>query len=190
MRIVILVLSLFLAMHTFAQKDCDYSTNVNDSIGSFKETKSYLMYERVFGGKSTYLYFSMANEDGTPSLKVQKIEKSANFIPANCFDKQSKIYIQLLDGKIITLIYASQETCGELIRLENDPVNSRFLSGSFLFLKGSIEDLKGSPIWQIRIKYATESIDYNVKKELISELMNETFMPETYFMNYLKCISN
>ncbi len=190
MRFVILVLSLFMSSHTFAQKDCDYSTNVTDSIGSYKETKSYLMYEKVFGGKSTYLYFILANEDGTPSLKVQKIEKSASFLTANCFDQQSKVYIQLLNGKIVTLIYGSQEHCGELIRLENDPVNSSFISGSFLFIKGSIEDLKSSPIWQIRIKYATESIDYAVKKELVSELMNETFMPETYFMNYLKCISN
>lgn len=190
MKIVILVLSLFFGMQTFAQKDCDYSTEVNDSIGTYKETKSYLMHEKVFGGNSTYLFFSLGNESGIPFLKVQKIEKSANFIPANCFDKQSKVYIQLLNGKIITLLYDGQETCGSLIRLENDPISSRMITGNFLFLKGSIEELKSSPIWQIRIRYSTDMTDFAVKKELVSELLNETFTPETYFIKYLHCVTD
>ena len=190
MRIVILVLSLFFGIQTFAQKDCDYSTVVNDSIGTYKETKGYLMHEKVFGGKSTYLFFSLALENNVPFLKVQKIEKSANFIQANCFDKQSKIYIQLLNGKIVTLIYGGEETCGNLIHLPNEPVSSRIITGNFLFLKGSIEDLKSSPIWEIRIRYSTDTNDFAVKKELVSELMNETFTPETYFIKYLNCVTD
>ena len=190
MRILILVLSLFFGVQAFAQKECVYSTEANDSIGTLKETKSYLMHEKVFGGKSTYLYFSLANEDGTPFLKVQKIEKSAGFISANCFNQKSKIFVQLLNGKIVTLIYGGQETCGEFIRQENETISSRFISGNFLFLKGSIEDLKSSPVWQIRIRFATETTDFPIKKELVSELMNETFTPETYFTNYLHCVTD
>ena len=190
MRIVILVLSLFIGLQTFAQKDCEYTTEVNDSIGTYRETKSYLMHEKVFGGNATYLFFSLANENGTPFLQVQKIEKSADFIPTSCFDRQSKIYIQLLNGKIITLIYQDQETCANLIQLQNDPISSRIITGNFLFLKGTIDDLKSSPIWEIRIRYATGTADFAIKKELVSELMNETFAPETYFMKYLHCVTD
>ncbi|WP_432671068.1 hypothetical protein [Flavobacterium sp. SM2513] len=190
MRIIILVISLFFGIQLSAQKNCGFSTDVKDSIGTYRETKGYLMHEKVFGGKSTYIFFTLANEDGTPFLKVQKIEKSANFISANCFDQQSKVYIQLLNGKIITLVYGGEETCGNLVRQPNESLASRVITGNFLFLKGSIEDLKSSPIWQIRIRYATETIDFAIKKELVSELMNETFTPETYFTNYLHCIAD
>lgn len=190
MRVFILVLSLFLGTQSFAQKVCEISTEVNDSLGTYKETKAYIMDEKVFGGKSTYLLFSLAKENGTPYLKVQKIEKSANFIQANCFDNQSKIYLQLMNGKIITLLYAGKETCGNLIRLQNDELSSRIITGEFLFLKGSIKDLKSSPIWEIRIKYSTETVDFALKKELVSELMNETFYPENYFIDYLHCVTD
>lgn len=190
MRLLFLYLSLFIGFQCFAQKKCEYTTEINDSIGKYVETKAYLMHEKVFGGKSTYLFFSLANENGTPFLKIQKIEKSADFIQANCFDKQSKVFVQLLNGKIVTLIYGDVETCGDLIRQPNDPVSSRIVSGNFLFLKGSIEDLKSSPIWEIRIRYATETVDFAVKKEFTSELMKETFTPETYFVNYLHCVTD
>lgn len=188
MKSIILVLSLFLAMHVSAQKVCEITTQFKDSIGSYKETKGYIMDEKNFGGKSTYLLFSLANQDGTPFLKVQKIEKSANFIQATCFDNQSKIYLQLLNGKIVTLIYGDEETCGNLIRLPNEMISSRIISGNFFFIKGSIEDLKSSPIWQIRIRFATETTDFALKKELKSDLMNETFFPESYFIDYLHCV--
>lgn len=190
MRIIILALSLFFAAPSFAQMICEYSTEINDSIGTYKETKGYLMDEKVFGGKASYLFFSLSNEDGTPYLKVQKIEKSANFIPANCFDKQSKVYLQLMNGKIITLIYGQEEVCGNLVSLQDEKTSSRILTGNFMFLQGSIEDLKSAPIWQIRIRYTTETADYAVKKELTSELLNETFYPENYFMDYLHCVAN
>jgi hypothetical protein len=39
----------------------------------------------------------------------------------------------------------------------------------------------------MRIKYLTDTEDYVLKKELKSELNNETYYPED-FINYLKCI--
>jgi hypothetical protein len=39
----------------------------------------------------------------------------------------------------------------------------------------------------MRIKYLTDTEDYVLKKELKSELNNETYS-EDYFINYLKCI--
>lgn len=190
MRAIILSISLFFGLQTFSQKNCDFTTEINDSIGTYKETHAYLMHEKVFAGKSNYLFFSLVNENGTPVLKIQRIVKSADFIPANCFDSQSKVFLQLLNGKIITLVYAGQETCGNLIRIPNEPESSRIITGNFLFLKGSIEDLKSAPLWEIRIRYASETSDFVIKKELVSELMKETFMPETYFMNYLHCVTD
>ena len=190
MRILVLVLSLFFGMQSFAQQDCDFSVNVQDSIGSYRETKDYLMHETVFGGKSTYLFFSLVNNDDTPLLKVQQIAKSADFIQANCFDSQSKIYLQLQNGKVVTLIYGDQDTCGNLVRLEEQNLSTRILSANFLFMKGSIEDLKSSPVSMIRIRYATGSMDIVVRKELVSELMNQTFIPETYFMKNLHCVTD
>jgi len=40
----------------------------------------------------------------------------------------------------------------------------------------------------MRIKYLTDTEDYIFKKEFISELTNEVYNPETYFINYLQCI--
>lgn len=190
MRIFVLVLSLIFGMQSFAQQDCEFSVNVKDSIGSYRETKDFLMHETVFGGKSTYLFFSLVNNDETPLLKVQQIAKSADFISANCFDSQSKIYLQLQNGKVVTLIYGDQDTCGNLVRLEEQNLSTRVLSANFLFMKGSIEDLLSSPVSMIRIRYATGSMDIVVRKELVSELMNQTFIPETYFMKYLKCVTD
>jgi len=188
MKIYASLLLLLLSIASFAQKDCEFASNITDSIGTYKETKNYLISEKIFGGKATYFFFSLINENGIPQLKVQKIEKSSGFVAANCFDQNSKVYLQLLNGKIITLIYGGTETCGNLIRVANEVDNSRLLTGNFLFLKGSIEDLKSSPIWEIRIRFTTETVDLPVKKELTSELMKETFFPETYFMNYLSCV--
>jgi hypothetical protein len=188
MKIVLIVLSLFFGTQTFAQKPCEFASNIKDSIGSFKETKDYLMHEKIFGGKSTYLFFSLINNDGTPFLKIQKIVKSANFIEAQCFDDQSKVYLQLQNGKVVTLIFGDQESCSNLIRLEDQQLSTRVLSGNFLFLKGSIEDLKTSPVLLVRIRFSTETEDLVVKKEFVSELMNQTFSPESYFMENIHCV--
>jgi hypothetical protein len=52
----------------------------------------------------------------------------------------------------------------------------------FMFVKGSIEELKSSPVSMMRIKYLTENEDYVIKKEFQSELNNEVYKPENYFI--------
>ena len=188
MKFVIFAICLFFTLPTFAQKNCDFSTKFKDSIGSYRETKDYLMHEKVFGGKSTYLFFSLVNNNGTPFLKMQKIVKSGHFIEAVCLDNQSKIYLQLQNGKIVTLVYGDQETCGNLINLDAEKMSTRVLAANFLFLKGSMEDLKSSPISIIRIRFSTQTDDIVVKKELVSELMNQTYQPESYFIENIACI--
>jgi hypothetical protein len=42
----------------FAQKPCEYSTNVSDSIGDYKSTREYMISEKKFAGNSEYIFFT------------------------------------------------------------------------------------------------------------------------------------
>tara|TARA_R110000868_G_scaffold52107_3_gene164865 strand:- start:5850 stop:6416 length:567 start_codon:yes stop_codon:yes gene_type:complete len=184
----LIVIAVFLFTgNLFAQTPCDYSSNVNDSIGTYKSTKEYLMSEKVFAGNSSYIFYSLALTDGLPTLNVQLIQKSKGFLKANCFDKNSKLFLQLNNGKIITLLHIDQENCGTMIR-DDKGFDNRVTSGIFLFLKGSLEDLKSSPLSMMRIKYLTESEDYVIRKEFKSELNDQIYNPDTYFINNLRCV--
>ena len=183
---------LFISFFTFianAQKPCDYSTNVTDSIGKYKSTRDYIVHERNFGNTSSYLFFSLVLTDQTPTLNIQMIQKSKDFIKATCFDKNSRLFVQLLNGKIITLIAMDQENCGTSIRDEKG-FNNRISSVVFMFMKNSFEDLKSSPISYIRIKSLTETQDYIFKKEFVSEMDGKTYSPENYFLDTLHCITD
>lgn len=189
MKKIITLLFLTIFYSTFAQKPCEYSTNVTDSIGTLKTTKDYIIFERNFAGNSSYIFFSLSNSDGTPMLNLQTIQKSADFIKANCMDANSKLFLQLTNGKVITMVHTQNENCGTLLRVEAENKYSRINSGSFLFLKGTLEDLKTSPVSLMLIKYGAEILDYVFKKELVSELTKETYYPENYFIDYLNCIN-
>lgn len=186
MKTLLLSLTFLFVIASFAQKKCEYSTNVTDSVGVYKSTKEYIVYERFFGNSKSAVYFSLINADGLLSLSVQLIQKDTEFIPAKCFDKNSKIYFQLADGKIVTLLGIEQETCGNSVRNENE--NARFVTGYFLFMKDSYEGLKSAPISFMRVKYAGGTEDYIFKPELHSEFDNNTYFPENYFIDYLKCV--
>lgn len=184
----IILLALFLiSLKSFAQTPCDYSTNVKDSLGNYKSTIEYLMSEKVFGGNSSYIFYSLALTDGLPTLNVQLIQKSKGFLKANCFDKNSKLFLQLNNGKIITLLHIDQENCGTMIR-DDKGFDNRVTTGIFLFLKGTLDDLKSAPLSMMRIKFLTESEDFVIKKEFKSELNDKIYEPETYFVNNLRCI--
>ena len=187
MKYVITLTLLLFSLHIIAQKSCDYSTNVTDSIGTYKSTKEYMISEKNFAGNSSYIFYSLALTDGLPTLNIQSIQKSKDFLKANCFDKNSKLFLQLNNGKIITLVHIDQENCGTMIR-DDKGFDNRVNSGIFMFMKDSFEELKKSPVSMMRIKYLTDTEDYILKKEFKSELNNETYYPETYFIDYLKCI--
>ena len=141
----------------------------------------------VFGGNSSYIFSSLALTDGIPTLTLQLIQKSKDFIKANCFDKNSKIYLQLQNGKIVTLLHIDQENCGSMIR-DDKGFDNRVKSGIFMFMKDNYEDLKISPVSLMRIKYLTDVEDYIFKKEFTAELDNKNYYPETYFIENIRCI--
>lgn len=177
------------SMVSFAQRPCDFSTDVKDSLGTYKSTKEYLVYEKNFGGSSSYIFYSIIVSDGTPILQVQLLDKSSEFIKAKCFDKNSKIYLQLNNNKIVTLLHADQESCGTMVR-DAQGINNRVLSGYFLFRKDDYEDLKKSELSFIRIKFGAESADYMMRKAFKSELDGQIYEPESYFLNYFHCLEN
>jgi hypothetical protein len=184
----LITLALFILSLTInAQTTCEYTTNITDSIGTYKVTKEYLMSEKNFGGNSSYIFNTLSSVDGLPVLSVQIIEKSKDFMKANCFDKNSKLFLQLDNGKIITLLHIDQENCGSLLRNDKG-FDNRLTIGVFLFLKGTMEELKSSPVSLMRIKFATGLEDFVIKKEIKSEVDGTVFYPEKYFVNYLKCV--
>lgn len=186
MRLILIFLFPFFSCQTFAQRKCEYSIEVNDSLGSLKTTKEVLLFERVFGQNEQYLFFSLSNDNGTPYLTLQQVQKNNTFIKATCIDASTKMYVQLENGKIITLLHVKEENCGNFFY--NDNKNVRVLSSNFMFLKDSFKELKESPITLIRIKYRTEAIDYRIKPELDSELLKEFNRPANFFIDYLHCV--
>ncbi|HEY4617442.1 MAG TPA: hypothetical protein VIH09_04545 [Flavobacterium sp.] len=187
MKQLIIVAFFLLSLSAFAQKPCEYSVNVSDSIGDYKSTKTYMICEKNFAGNSDFIFFSLELTDGLPTLNVQLIQKSKGFLKANCFDKNSKLFLQLNNGKIITLVHIDAENCGTMIR-DDKNFDNRLTIGNFMFMKGSLEELKSSPMSLMRIKYLTETEDYVIKKTFRSELDNQVYEPETYFMDNLRCI--
>ncbi|WP_296682765.1 hypothetical protein [Flavobacterium sp.] len=183
----VLAIAIFLfSLQSFAQKPCEYTTDVTDSIGTYKSTKEYMIAEKNFAGTSSYIFFSLAVADGMPLLNVQLIQKSKGFIKANCFDKNSKLFLQLNNGKVVTLIHTDQENCGTMLR-DDKGFDNRLTPGTFMFMKDSFEELKKSPVSMMRIKYLTDTEDYVLKKQFTSELNNEVYEPETYFIQNIDC---
>jgi len=187
MKQVALAFFFLISSQIFAQKTCDYSVNVKDSIGTYKSTKEYMIYEKNFAGNKNYIFLSLALTDGTPTLNLQMIQKSKEFMKANCFDKNSKLFFQLNNGKIVTLLHIDQENCGTMVR-DNEGFDNRLLVGNFMFIKGSFEDLKSSPVNLMRIKYLTDIEDYVFRKEFTAEMDNQVYQPENYFINFLHCV--
>lgn len=187
MKQAVLLTLFFISNTIFAQKPCEYSANVSDSIGTYKTTKDYMIYEKNFAGNFKYIFFTLVSTNGTPTLNINFIQKSKEFLKANCFDKNSKIFLQLNNGKIITLLHIDQESCGNMIR-DDKGFDNRILTGDFMFLKGSMEELKSSPVNMMRIKYLTDIEDYVIKKEFQSELNNQVYEPETFFINNIYCV--
>ena len=184
---IIVLLALVFNLNSFSQRQCDYSENFSDSTGVFKSTKEFLVFERIFGQNEQYLYVNLNNEDGVPYLTLQYIQKNNQFIKAHCFGANSKFYLQLENGKIVTLVHINQETCGNYVS-QPEGKNVRVLTGNFLFLKNNLEDLKNSSVSMMRIKFGVDSMNFVIKDELESEALNKFFRPSSYFIEYLHCV--
>jgi hypothetical protein len=189
MKKSIYILFLLVYGATYAQKPCEIDTDITDSLGTYKATKQQLIFERSFAGNSTNIYFTLSSNNGVLTLETQFIQRSSDFISATCVDKNSKIYLQLNNGKIVMLLNAGGETCGTMIR-SDDGKNNRILGSSFVFAKDNYDDLKTSKVTFMRVQFASETTDYPFKTEFTAEIDKKTYQPENYFIDYLKCIEN
>ena len=90
MKSIILIIHLFIASLLWSQKNCDFASQVSDSLGTYRSTKEYLIFERVFGNSEQFLYANLNNADGTPYLTLQYIQKNNQFINAQCFDEKDR----------------------------------------------------------------------------------------------------
>ena len=187
MKKIVLALFLLTNVSLLAQKPCEIDTDINDTVGTYKSTKQYMIFERSFAGNSTNVFFSLTNTNGVLGVEIQTLQRSNEFIKANCFTASSKIYLQLQNGKIVMLIYTGMDSCGTLLR-DDKNYNNRILTGSFLFSKENYEDLKTSPVTFMRIQFAGDTIDYPFRTGFVSLLDKTMYEPEKYFMNYIKCI--
>jgi hypothetical protein len=189
MKNLLLTLTFFISLAAMAQKPCEFDSDVKDSLGTYKSLKQQMIFERSFAGNSTNIFFALSNNNGLLGIEVQFLTRSSEFISANCFDSGSKIYLQLNNGKIVTVLYRGSDTCGTLVR-DAQNGNNRIMSGTFLFTKENFTDLKESPVTYMRVKFAGTTIDYPFKTEFVSELDKTRYEPEKYFMDYLKCLEN
>ena len=183
------VVFFFVSLITFAQKPCEFDFEVkNDSI-DFRETKKHLIYEREFGKKSNYAFVSLLNDAGYVVLNYQRVQKSDSFIETECFDKNTRMYLQLTNGKIYTLIHSDSGVCSTKIPDLESKSNIRMLNTSFFFMKDDFEDLKKFPVAILQIRFATgEKTSYVMEKELISKNLGVTSNPEKIFIDYFHCI--
>jgi hypothetical protein len=93
----------------------------------------------------------------------------------------------LENGKIISLIYADNENCGSKLTDDQQKI-TRILSGNFLFLKGTVDDLKSSKITLLRLSMGSENKDFIIRDEVNSELLKTTSYPSAFFIDYLDCV--
>lgn len=188
MKKYLLTLVLFPLLAAAQNKDCQYEVEEKTDSTSLKVLKEVLIDEKIFGNTNEYLFFSLLNNDGVPMLEIQVLQKSKDFIPTKCINPSSKIILQLKNGKIVTLIANTEESCSVLNYDSKDQNNIRILTGFFFFGKTNYEELKNSPIMLMRIQFAGDSKDYVVKNELSSETLQTKSKPDVFFMNNIKCI--
>lgn len=182
------LLLLFTLSVNAQKKDCIYDVKEKTDSTSLKVLPNVLVHEKIFGNTNEYLFFGLLNNNGVPMLSIQQLQKSKDFIKTSCLTKSSKIILQLTNGKIITLLSADEEICSELMYDAEAQNNIRILTGYFYFTKTNYEELKNSNITLMRIQFSGETKDYVLKSELISETLKTTSKPDSYFMQFLKCV--
>lgn len=180
---------LFNSLWSYAQKPCEFDFEVqNDSI-QYRETKKQLIYERELGKRNDYAFISLINDQGYVMLNYQRIQKSDSFIETQCFDQDTRMYLQLTNGKTYTLIHSDKDICSSRLPDLENKTNIRLLDTSFFFTQDDNEDLKKFPVFLMQIKFgAGEEISYVLEKELISKNLGISSNPDSIFINYYKCI--
>lgn len=186
--LLIAFLLLFNTLSFSQNKDCVFEISEETDSTYTKVLPEKFVYESIFGSTTRILSFKLYNIDGVLGLNFQYIQKSKDFLVPTCINKDTKIFIQLNNGKEVKLINSlAVENCNEL---NYDPVNKnniRILNGYFNFTKENFEYLKTEKAYLIRIVTITGEESFILNPELKSEITKEIIQPDSYFINYLPC---
>lgn len=175
---------------SFSQdKACDFEIDIATDTSSTRVLKDKIIDESIFGNTTSFLTFKMFEVDGVLGVNFQYLQKSKDFLSPICIDKTTKIILDLSNGKQVKLVNsADTETCNELQYDAINKNNIRVLTGFFYFAPENFQDLKTEKVYLIKITATTGDVNFVIKPELNSEIYKEKSTPDTYFIDYLKCL--
>ncbi|MES2863657.1 MAG: hypothetical protein V4666_06025 [Bacteroidota bacterium] len=185
-----LTILLLVTHFSFAQdKTCEFEIDIATDTSSTRVLKDKIIDESVFGNTTSFLTFKMFEVDGFIGLNFQYLQKSKDFLSPICIDKNTKIHLELANGKQVTLVNSMDaETCNDLHYDTENKNNLRILAGFFYFAPENFEDLKTEKVYLIKITATTGDVNFVIKPQLDSEVYKTKSTPDTYFMDYLKCL--
>lgn len=175
---------------SFSQvKACDFEIDVATDTSSTRVLKDKIIDESIFGNTTSFLTFKLFEVDGLLGVNFQYLQKSKDILSPICIDKNTKIFLDLSNGKQVKMINSTEiETCNELQYDAVNKNNVRVLNGIFYFSPENFQDLKTEKVYLIKIAANTGDVNFVIKPELNSEIYNEKSTPDTYFIDYLKCL--
>ncbi len=187
-----LKLSTFLLLTnlSFSQvKTCDFETNIVTDTSSTRVLTDEIIDESIFGNTTSFLTFKMFEVDGVLGINFQYLQKSKDFLSPICIDKNTKILLELSNGKQVKLVNSSDlESCNELQYDALNKNNLRVLTGFFYFTPENFQDLRTEKVYLIKVTANTGDVNFVIKPEINSEIYKTKSTPDTYFIENLKCL--
>lgn len=191
MKTIFTTLTLFFILNiSFSQdKLCDFETNIVTDTTSTRVLTDEIIDESIFGNTTSFLTFKMFEVDGILGVNFQYLQKSKDILAPICIDKNTKILLELSNGKQVKLVNSSSiESCNELQYDSVNKNNLRVLSGFFYFSPDNFADLKTEKVYLIKITAATGDVNFVIKPQINSEIYKTKSTPDTYFIENLKCL--
>ena len=171
------------------EKICDFETNIVTDTSSTRVLTDEIIDESIFGNTTSFLTFKMFEADGILGINFQYLQKSKDFLTPICIDKNTKIVLELANGKQVKLVNSTDlTTCNELQYDAINKNNLRVLNGFFYFSPENFTDLKTEKVYLIKITANTGDVNFVIKPYLNSEIYKTKSKPDTYFIENLKCL--
>lgn len=189
---ILLKLTVFLLITnlSFSQdKTCEFEIDIATDTSNTRVLKEKIVDESIFGNTTSFLTFKLFIVDGVLGLNFQYLQKSKDILSPICIDKDTKMYLELSNGKQIKLVNSlHEESCNDLHYDAENKNNLRILAGFFYFTPENFQDLKTEKVYLIKITANTGDVNFVIKPELNSEIYKTKSTPDTYFIENLKCL--
>ena len=92
------------------EKICDFETNIVTDTSSTRVLTDEIIDESIFGNTTSFLTFKMFEVDGVLGINFQYLQKSKDFLTPICIDKNTKIVLELANGKQVKLVNSTDLT--------------------------------------------------------------------------------